>query len=135
MTKKNNPETSANKRKHDDAGIEVDGNYVPNHAEATKRKETNAGDEPAPKDPVVVEALSHGKPEVPEINGEEAFADEDVLPVGIQTGQTARGSYSTDQSTGGGGYHDHRAGQFGTDPLAQPGNDEEVEPDPVDKGF
>jgi hypothetical protein len=58
--------------------------------------------------------------------------NDDVLPTGIQTGQTTRGSYSTDPATGGGRYADHRAGQFGTSPVAQPGNDEEVEPDPID---
>jgi hypothetical protein len=58
--------------------------------------------------------------------------EEDILPSGIQTGQTSRGSYSTDTSTGGGRYADHRAGAFGVDDVAQPGNDEDVEPDPID---
>jgi hypothetical protein len=60
------------------------------------------------------------------------IGDEDILPSGIQTGQTARGSYSTDTSTGAGRYGDHRAGVFGVDDVAQPGNDEDVEPDPID---
>lgn len=60
------------------------------------------------------------------------IGDEDILPTGIQTGQTARGSYSTDTSTGAGRYADHRAGTFGVDDVAQPGNDEDVEPDPID---
>ena len=58
--------------------------------------------------------------------------DDDVMPTGIQTGQTGRGSYSTDTSTGAGHYADHRSGTFGVDPVAQPGNDEDVEPDPID---
>ncbi len=58
--------------------------------------------------------------------------DEDILPTGIQTGQTGRGSYSTDTSTGAGRYADHRSGTFGVSPVAQPGNDEQVEPDPID---
>lgn len=57
---------------------------------------------------------------------------DDELPTGIQTGQTTRGSYSTDTSTGGGRYADHRAGRFGTTDVAQPGNDQTVEPDPID---
>ncbi len=55
-----------------------------------------------------------------------------VIPTGIQTGQTTRGSYSTDPSTGAGRYADHRAGTFGMDDVAQPGNDQQVEPDPID---
>lgn len=58
--------------------------------------------------------------------------DENILPTGIQTGQTGRGSYSTDTSTGAGHYADHRAGTFGVESVAQPGNDEDVEPDPID---
>ena len=54
------------------------------------------------------------------------------LPTGIQTGQTTRGSYSTDPATGAGRYADHRAGTFGTEEVAQPGNDQTVEPDPID---
>lgn len=54
------------------------------------------------------------------------------LPTGIQTGQTTRGSYSTDPATGGGRYADHRAGTFGTEDVAQPGNDQTIEPDPID---
>ena len=54
------------------------------------------------------------------------------LPTGIQTGQTTRGSYSTDPASGGGRYGDHRAGEFGTADVAQPGNDQFVEPDPID---
>lgn len=54
------------------------------------------------------------------------------LPTGIQTGQTTRGSYSTDASTGAGRYADHRAGKFGTEDVAQPGNDQLIEPDPID---
>lgn len=61
--------------------------------------------------------------------------DENILPTGIQTGQTTRGAYSTDTSTGAGRYADHRAGTFGVDDVAQPGNDEEVEPDPIDPKF
>ena len=60
------------------------------------------------------------------------IGDEDILPTGIQTGQTARGSYSTDTSTGAGRYADHRSGTFGVEDVAQPGNDENVEPDPID---
>ena|GEM_PF-2390726 len=60
------------------------------------------------------------------------LGDEDIMPIGIQTGQTTRGSYSTDTSTGAGRYADHRAGTFGMDDVAQPGNDEDVEPDPID---
>lgn len=58
--------------------------------------------------------------------------DEYGMPTGIQTGQTTRGSYSTDPATGAGRYADHRAGRFGTSNVAQPGNDQEVEPDPID---
>ena len=54
------------------------------------------------------------------------------LPTGIQTGQTTRGSYSTDAATGAGRYADHRAGKFGTEDVAQPGNDQRIEPDPID---
>ncbi len=54
------------------------------------------------------------------------------MPAGIQTGQTSRGAYATDQSTGGGTYVDHTSGTFGTRPVAQPGTDEESEPDQVD---
>ena len=135
MNTKNNPAPSTKKPKPTDAGIEVDGTYVPNHADPTDRKAMKDGEEPTASDPLVVEALSNGRPEVPELTADEAVADEDLLPIGIQTGQMARGSYSTDQSTGGGGYHDHRAGQFGAEQVAQPGNDEDIEPDPVDKGF
>ncbi len=53
------------------------------------------------------------------------------LPTGIQTGQTTRGSYATDSSTGGGRYQDH-TGVFAERPVAQPGTDQEKEPDPVD---
>ena len=134
MTKQSNPVPGTNNAKND-AGIEVDGAYLPNHAAATGQGGSENVEEPTASDPAVKEALSKGRPEVPETTEAEALTDEDLLSVGIQTGQTARGSYSTDQSTGGGGYHDHRAGQFGTDPVAQPNNDEEVEPDPVDKGF
>ena len=135
MDKKNTSASNTNKPKNDDAGIEVDGTYVPNHVAPSGKKGSKDGEESAPSDPVAAEALSSGKPEVPETTDVEALADEDLIPGGIQSGQTVRGSYSTDQSTGGGGYHDHRAGQFGVDQVAQPGNDEEVEPDPVDKGF
>ncbi|MEO8069611.1 MAG: hypothetical protein ABI599_18080 [Flavobacteriales bacterium] len=131
MKKNSNLPTSTKPSKPDDAGIEVDGTYVPNHARATERKVLEDGEEPAGTE----EALMVGKPEVPEITDLEALADEDVLPGGIQTGQTARGAYSTDQSTGAGGYRDHRAGQFGTEEVAQPGNDEDREPDAIDKGF
>lgn len=54
------------------------------------------------------------------------------MPTGTQTGQTGRGSYGTDQSTGGGAYMDRSAGTFGTEPVAQPGTDQENEPDAVD---
>ena len=57
------------------------------------------------------------------------------LPTGIQTGQTTRGSYSTDPATGAGRYADHRAGKFETSDVAQPGNDQTVEPDPMDTKF
>lgn len=58
--------------------------------------------------------------------------DEYGMPTGIQTGQTTRGAYSTDPATGVGRYADHRAGKFGADDVAQPGNDGSVEPDPID---
>lgn len=135
MNKKNNGPHGATKRNHADAGIEVEGGYIPDHLARKDKKPLADGEEPVPKDPLEVKALAHGRPEVPETSEAEALADEDLIPVGIQTGQTTRGSYSTDQSTGGGGYHDHRAGEFGVDNVAQPGNDEDVEPDPVDKGF
>ncbi|MEO8590387.1 MAG: hypothetical protein ABI432_13515 [Flavobacteriales bacterium] len=131
MKKNNNLPPSKNPTMPDEAGIEVDGAYVPNHASASERKVLEDGEEHAGTE----EALTLGKPEVPEITDLEALADEDVLPVGIQTGQTARGAYSTDQSTGAGGYRDHRAEQFGTDEVAQPGNDEGREPDALDKGY
>lgn len=54
------------------------------------------------------------------------------LPTGTQSGQTTRGAYSTDASTGAGRYADHRAGKFGTEDVAQPGNDQRIEPDPID---
>ncbi|HEX2618119.1 MAG TPA: hypothetical protein VHL57_11295 [Flavobacteriales bacterium] len=63
--------------------------------------------------------------EAPETN-------EDELSTGTQTGQLGRGSYSTDPATGAGRYADHRSGQFGTDDVAQPGNDQDREPDPID---
>ena len=135
MKKESNSAPRTTKAQHKDAGIEVDGIYVPDHADKAKAKAEQEGEDSAASDPRVAEALAKGKPEVPETTDTEALADEDLLPIGIQTGQTTRGSYSTDQSTGGGGYHDHRAGQFGVDQVAQPGNDEDVEPDPVDKGF
>ncbi len=135
MKKMNNPAPSTSKAERADAGIEVDGQYLPNHTDKKEPGEQESVEEPTASDPLVAEALSNGRPEVPELTEEEAAADEDLLPIGIQTGQMVRGSYSTDQSTGGGGYHDHRAGQFGVDQVAQPGNDEDVEPDPVDKGF
>lgn len=59
------------------------------------------------------------------------FQNENELPAGIQTGQTTRGSYSTDPSTGAGTYADH-TGVVGSDPVAQPGNDADLEPDAVD---
>ena len=121
--------------RHTNAGIEVEGGYVPEHADTTKGKVELEGEDPAAADPIVAKALAKGKPKVPETTDAEALADEALLPIGIQTGQMSRGSYSTDQSTGGGGYHDHRSGQFGVAPVAQPGNDEDVEPDPVPKGF
>lgn len=135
MNKKNNGPHGATKWNHTDAGIEVEGGYIPDHLAPKDKKTLEDGEEPASKDPLVVKALANGKPEVRETTDAEALADEDVMPAGIQAGQTTRGSYSTDQSTGGGGYHDHRAGEFGVDNVAQPGNDEDVEPDPVDKGF
>jgi hypothetical protein len=58
--------------------------------------------------------------------------DQGSMASGIQTGQTTRGSFGTDQSTGSGTYMDRRSGQFGTDPVAQPDNDGSNEPDPVD---
>ena len=92
--------------------------------DGTSPKERNAL--PDPQDP--------GKPKG--LREEDVLiTDEDVLPTGIQTGQTARGSYSTDTSTGAGRYGDHRSGTFGVDGVAQPGNDEEVEPDPIDPQF
>ncbi|MEX1131722.1 MAG: hypothetical protein WEC15_00720 [Flavobacteriales bacterium] len=131
MKKNSNLPTSSDPSQRDDAGIEVDGTFVPNHTSTSGRKVLEDGEEPAGTE----EALMAGKPEVPETTDVEALSDEDVLPVGIQTGQTTRGAYSTDQSTGAGGYRDHRAGQFGTDEVAQPGNDEDREPDAIDKGF
>ncbi|MBK9420948.1 MAG: hypothetical protein IPN44_07830 [Flavobacteriales bacterium] len=125
---------STPKNAHTNAGIEVEGGFIPEHADKAKLKADGEGADPA-ADPLVAKALTKDQPEQPEITDREALADEDLLSIGIQTGQTARGSYSTDQSTGGGAYHDHRAGQFGVDPVAQPGNDEDVEPDPVPKGF
>ena len=135
MKKETNSAPRTTKADHTDAGIEVEGGYVPEHADKGKGKLELEGEDPAASDPRIAKALAKGKPEVPETTDTEALADEDILPIGIQTGQTSRGSYSTDQSTGGGAYHDHRAGQFGVDPVAQPGNDEDVEPDPVPKGF
>jgi len=126
---------STDKSQRDDAGIEVDGHYVPNHMSAAERKAPAEFEQPSEEDLVIEEALDHGKPEMKETTGAEALADGAILPAGIQTGQTARGSYSSDQSTGGGGYRDHRAAQFGTAEVAQPGNDGEPEPDPLDKGF
>lgn len=58
--------------------------------------------------------------------------EDGTLPNGTQSGQTSRGSYSTDPSTGAGRYADHRSGQFGTEDVAQPGDDNEKEPDPID---
>lgn len=81
----------------------------------------------------IEEALHHGEPRDPDTVMDDPLADS--LPTGIQTGVTTRGSYSTDQSTGAGGYSDHRSGMFGTSPVAQPSNDEEREPDPKEKGF
>jgi hypothetical protein len=66
--------------------------------------------------------------EVPDL-GE---VSEGSMASGIQTGQTTRGSFGTDQSTGGGTYMDRRSGQFGNDSVAQPDNDSSSEPDPVD---
>ena len=135
MKKESNSGPHTTKAQHKEAGIEVEGGYVPEHADKAKGKLELEGQDPAASDPLVAKALAKNKPEVPETTDVEALADEDLLAIGIQTGQTTRGSYSTDQTTGGGGYHDHRAGQFGVDQVAQPGNDEDVEPDPVDKGF
>ncbi len=59
------------------------------------------------------------------------FHNAEELPSGIQTGQTTRGSYGTDPSTGAGTYMDH-TGVFSGKPVAQPGNDAEEEPDAVD---
>lgn len=129
MKKKSNSAPHITKAQHQEAGIEVEGGYVPEHARKAK------GEDPAASDPRVAKALAKNKPEVPETTDAEALADEDLIAIGIQTGQTTRGSYSTDQSTGAGAYQDHRAGKFGVDPVAQPGNDEDVEPDPVPKGF
>ena len=53
------------------------------------------------------------------------------MKTGIQTGQTTRGSYSTNPSTGAAGYADH-TGVMGSTPIAQPSNDDEVEPDAID---
>ena len=135
MSTQKNPSPGSPQAEHTQAGIQVEGGYVPEHADPAKLDPQQAAEDRAAKDPLVAEALAKGKPEKPETTDTEALADEDLVAIGIQTGQTTRGSYSTDQSTGGGGYHDHRAGQFGVDQVAQPGNDEDVEPDPVPKGF
>lgn len=50
---------------------------------------------------------------------------------GIQTGQTTRGSFSTDPATGAGRYADHN-GTVTSRTVAQPGNEQEREPDAVD---
>lgn len=50
------------------------------------------------------------------------------IPVGIQQGQTTRGSYGTHPATGAGRYVDH-TGTFATRPVAQPGTDQAEEPD------
>ena len=60
------------------------------------------------------------------------LTNEKEIPGGVQTGQTTRGSYGTDPSTGAGTYMDH-TGVFSGKPVAQPGNDEEEEPDAVDQ--
>lgn len=68
------------------------------------------------------------------INEDEAVLNtpDDGLPTGgDQTGQTTRGSYSTDTSTVGGRYANLRAGKFGTSSMAQPSNDERIEPDSI----
>jgi len=135
MNKKNNHLQRTTTSKGQNAGIEVDGTYLPNHSAPAEGKVVEDGEEPTGADLLVAQALEHGKPEFPEAAGADGLSGEEGMPVGIQIGQTARGSYSTDQSTGGGGYRDHRAGQFGTDAVAQPGNDGEIEPDAVDKGF
>ena len=44
------------------------------------------------------------------------------------TGQTTRGSYATDSSTGAGRYMDHRTGTFGMDPVEDQGEDDAIDP-------
>lgn len=60
------------------------------------------------------------------------IGDECGMPSGTQTGQATCSPYSTGPSTGAGRYADHRAHKFGTQDVAQPGNDQTVEADPID---
>ncbi len=90
------------------------------------------------RDPNAAGYASHTPKHIPTLPDHQSTADEaidlrndDEVQAGIQTGQTTRGSYATDPSTGAGTYMDH-TGVVSSRPVAQPGNDEEEEPDPVD---
>jgi len=112
------------------AGGKTDGS---DQQKDTERKVVRTKDELKKDEEEIEEALHDGEPR----DTDTAMDDPNsgTIPTGIQTGATTRGSYSTDQSTGGGGYSDHRSGKFGTSPIAQPSNDQEREPDPKEKGF
>jgi hypothetical protein len=60
--------------------------------------------------------------------GSRKSTEEGTMATGTSTGQTTRGSYSTDPATGGGRYGDHSSGQFSVDALGQPGSDEPIDP-------
>jgi hypothetical protein len=67
-------------------------------------------------------------PEHTEEGSPRGAAEEGTMTTGTSTGQTTRGSYSTDPATGGGRYGDHSSGQFTVDPLGQPGSEEPIDP-------
>ncbi len=105
-------------------GKHEEGNEKPNKDQGAARAEGGLNAEQPLKDSILP-GDPPVDPVIPDLSG-------GVIPTGIQTGQTTRGSYSTDPSTGAGRYADHRAGTFGMDDVAQPGNDQLVEPDPID---
>lgn len=57
-----------------------------------------------------------------------AGAAEETAPLTTHAGQTTRGNYATDSSTGAGRYMDHASGTFGMEPLDPEGNADAIVP-------
>ena len=54
-------------------------------------------------------------------------AGADTHATTTHSGQTTRGSYSTDSSTGAGRYMDHSSGTFGVEPVDEEGKDDAID--------